>query len=68
MDTNKVLEVIDQWIDGEYKNLDKLDNLGISQEAKDRHTIFIEGMLFALESLYGRIQGELETTSGQSEP
>jgi len=64
MEVNKVLEIIDQWIDGEYKNLDKLDNLGISQEAKDRHTIFIEGMLFALESLHGRIQGELETTSG----
>ena len=60
MDTNKVLEVIDQWIDGEYKNLDRLDNLGISKEAKERHTAFIEGMLFALESLYGRIKGELE--------
>jgi hypothetical protein len=68
MDTNKVLEVIDQWIDGEYKNLDRLEALGISQEAKDKHTVFIEGMLFALESLYGRIKGELETTSGQSEP
>lgn len=68
MEVNKVLEIIDQWIDCEYKNLDRLQELGISQESKERHTVFIEGILFGLEALHGRIQGELETTSGQSEP
>ena len=58
MEINKVLEIIDQWIDGEYKNLDLLDQMDVSKESRERQTAFIEGILHGLESLYGRIIAE----------
>lgn len=60
MEIEKVLDIMDQWIEGEYKNLDRLEEMDISQESKERQTAFIEGILFGLEAMYGRIKGELE--------
>jgi hypothetical protein len=60
MEVNKVLDIIDHWIDNEYKNLDLLEQMDVSPESRERQTAFIEGILHGLESLYGRIKGELE--------